>query len=317
MATNTSSNYNCKQSELYTICNLGWDSCSANLAAFTALSGVYTPAYVIAKKAAITAAANLPNFQARNAIAETLRLALLADNTQVLNIFQRLKLHISVALPANQWQIAYDAAGWADYPAASRGNWDSTAFMLINMNNYVATNSAALLANANMPANFAATLTALTASFTANHYAFVQAEEAAAVATEIKLVANNEIHTDLMRMFSAARLLGFSTAVMKQFTFSSLLQLISGIGVSGITGFVISAATGDPIENASLKIHSLGIHVFSNSDGSYTLSSIPSGNYTIEVSAPNPTFGPPYIVQNLPITVNPGTMSALDFSMLQ
>lgn len=317
MATNISANYSCKQGELYTICNLGWDACAANIAAFTALSAVYNVSLISARKAAITAAANLPDFQARNAIAETIRLYLAADNIQIMNLFQRLKHYISIAFPASQWQIAYDAAGWTEYLAASREDWDSTSLMLINMNNYVSANSAALLAGANMPTGFAATLATLTTSFTTNHYNFIQAREAAALATETKLIANNAIYTDLMTMFSAARLLGFSPALTKQFTFASLLQLISGVGTSGITGYVLSAATGDPIENASLKINSLGIHVFSNSDGSYTLSSIPSGNYTVEVSAPNPTIGPSYITQSVPVTVNLGTISALDFSLLQ
>lgn len=317
MATVTLATYNCKQGELYTICNLGWDACAANLAAFAGLSAVYTAPFVSAKKAAIIVAANLPDFQARNSIAEIIRLALAADNVQVLNFFQRLKHYISVAFPGVQWQIAWDAAGWGHYAAARKEDWDSTALMLISMNNYVTANSAALLAGANMPAGFAAGLTTLTASFTANHYDYVQAREAAALAAEIKLEANNAIYTDLMTMFGAAKLLGFSAALIKQFTFASLLQLISGAGTSGITGFVMSAATGDPIENASLKILSLGIHVFSNSDGSYTLSSIPSGNYIIEVSAPNPTIGPSYITQSVPVTVNLGTISALDFSLLQ
>ena len=42
MATGISVMYNCKQGELYTICNLGWDACAANLAAFAGFSGVYT-----------------------------------------------------------------------------------------------------------------------------------------------------------------------------------------------------------------------------------------------------------------------------------
>ena len=67
MATNTSSMYNCKQGELHTICNLGWDACAANLTAFAGLSAVYTAPFVSAKKAAIVAAANLPDLQARKA----------------------------------------------------------------------------------------------------------------------------------------------------------------------------------------------------------------------------------------------------------
>ena len=270
-----------------------------------------------AKKAAVAAAANLPDFQARNAVAEAIRLSLAADNVAVLNLFQRLKLYISVAFPANQWQIEWNAAGWDKYAAARKEDWDSTALMLIDMDNYVAAHSVVLLAGANMPVGFGAGLTTLTASFTANHYSFVQAREAALVATETKVMANNTIYTDLMVMFGAGKLLGFSAALVKQFTFASLLQLISGRGVSGLRGFVLSAATGEPIENASLKISSLGIHVFSDSDGSYMLSSIPAGNYVIEVSAAMLGIGVSYITQSVSVSVKIGTVSGLDFSLLQ
>ncbi|MEO5674910.1 MAG: hypothetical protein ABIQ74_09705 [Chitinophagales bacterium] len=65
MAKKTKPKYDSTQLALYSICNSAWDNCSANLALFAGYKSKYISAYVTGKKAAVTAAAALPNDQNR------------------------------------------------------------------------------------------------------------------------------------------------------------------------------------------------------------------------------------------------------------
>lgn len=103
--------YKCRQSELYTILRLGWNSVTANLATFTAFSAAYTALLVTARQTAIDSAEALPDYQARNSIAELLRNDLVDLSPSILSAFQQLKRYIKHAFAPNDRQAMYDAAG--------------------------------------------------------------------------------------------------------------------------------------------------------------------------------------------------------------
>lgn len=303
-------NYNCTMAELYTICNLGWASCLANLAAFTSFSAAYVLGLVTFRTAAITAAQDLPDFQARNAIAETLRLELIPLNAGVCNMFQRLKRYISIAFPASQHQSQWDAAGLGYYAAATAYDWDATQQMLVSMANYVALNSVALLANSNMPSTFGTDLGVDALAWNAKHTDFLAARQDAYVATEAKVNANNAIYADLIAMFSDAAVLGFSPALEKQFVFSSLLTLISGTGVATLQGVITDDATGMPITGASVTLTNLGVTVVTTTTGEYNFPSIAGGNYDVQIDA----TGYAQILDT--VTVTSGVTTTKDYSMV-
>jgi len=277
--------YNCRMSELYTILRLGWASCSANLSSFTAFSAAYTSGFVAAREAEIDAAELLPDYQARNSIAQNLRTDLITVNDRVLLYFKQLQRYITYAYPVAQHQAQYDAAGYAYYSEASNLNWDSSAAMLVSMTNFIAVNSVQLQATNNMPTTFEALVQNVKLAFDTTHQDFLIAENAAFVATETKVAANNLCYQNLIAMFSDARYLGFSSALLKSFTFSSLLSLVSSGAPSKLRGTVTDAATGLGIPNVSVEITNLGVSVVSNADGEYLFNSVPYGTYNVAAAA--------------------------------
>lgn len=272
-------------SELYTILRAGWQACSSNLATFTAFSAAYTAPLIAARLADVDSAELLPDFQARNSIAQNLRVDLQAANNDCLLVFRQLQRYISYAFPAAQYQAQSDAAGGVYYNEAQNENWDSTAAMLVSMTNFIAVNSAALLANTNMPTTFPAKVTAFAATFNGTHARFLAAENDAFVATETKVLANNQCYQDLIEMFKDARYLGFSPATMKQFTFSSLLSLISSGGASVLRGTVTDAITGLPVAGAVIDLTNLGVSVVSDVNGNYEFAGVPAGTYNVNCTA--------------------------------
>lgn len=303
-------NYNCTQAELYTIVALGWASCLANLASFTSFSAAYVTGLVTARQADLVAAQTLPDFQARNAIAETFRLELIPLNSGVCNMFQRLKRYISIAFPAAQHQSQWDAAGLPYYAAAASYDWDATQQMLVSMTNYIALNSVALLANSNMPSTFSTDLSADSLAWNAKHTEFLAARQDAYVATEAKVNANNAIYADLIAMFSDAAVLGFSPALAGQFVFSSLLTLISGTGVATLQGVITDDVTGLPIAGASVTLTNLGVTVTTTTTGEYNFPSIAGGNYDVQIDA----VGYAQVLDS--VTVTSGVTTTKDYALV-
>jgi len=277
--------YNCRMSELYSILRMGWYACSAHLATFTAFSAAYTAPLIAARQHAIDLAELLPDWQARNSIAQNLRVDLQAANSDCLLVFRQLQRYISYAFPASQHQAQYDAAGYQYYAEAQNENWDSTVAMMVSMSNFITANSVALLANSNMPAGFSASVTGFQTVFNDTHTDFLTAENEAFVATETKVNANNACYQDLIEMFKDAKYLGFSTATMKQFTFSALLSLISSGGASILRGTVTDAITGLPVAGAVIELTNLGVSVVSDMNGDYEFTSVPAGTYNVNCTA--------------------------------
>ena len=302
--------YNCRMSELYTIARLGWANCKTLLTDFTAMSAQYNLALVAARRAEIDAAEALPDFQARTAAQELLRISLVDQLPAILGNFQLLKRYISYAFPANQYTVQIDAAGQGYYLEASSENWDSAIAMCVSAENYMTANSIALLANNNMPAGFQAAYLALIATFNSTYVAYETERLATLVDTETKVAANNQLYTNLISMFKDAQYISAFTDAQKQaFIFSKNLQLVSGAGLGGFGGTVTDATTlGAGVAGATVDIITLGITAVTQSNGTYSFNSVPAGTYTVEISAAG------YQTQQTSVTIT-NAFSTIDFQL--
>lgn len=277
--------YNCRMSELYTILRIGWAACNTNLATFTGFSASYDAALIAARIAEIDSAELLPDFQARNSIAQNLRTDLIEVNDRVLLLFKQLQRYITYAYAPAQHAAQYDAAGYGYYSEAANLNWDSSAAMLVSMTNFINANAVDLLATNNMPSTFEAAVIATKNSFDTIHQDFLVAENAAFVATETKVAANNLCYQNLIAMFSDAKYLGFSASQMKSFTFSALLSLVTNTSPAKLKGKITDAATGLPIPSAIVELTNLGVSVVADANGNYYFNSLPSGTYNVYCQA--------------------------------
>jgi hypothetical protein len=276
--------YAMKQAELYTICFMAWDSCLVHLTDFTAFSAGYTAPAITARKAQITAAKALPDYQARNSTAEIMRVQLIETNTAACDLWQKLKRYISYAFPSNQWQIQWDAAGMNYYLNASNLNWDSTEQLMNAGKAFITANSAALLLNNNMPATFSANFTATTTTFTTKHQVYLQEREDVRIDTQAKVLANNQIYTNLIAMLADGKLIYQNDpAVKNEFTLTTLMSIVSNSGLSGVKGTVADSVSRAPLAGVTITIIELNLNTTTDVNGFYTIDA-PSGSYTLEAS---------------------------------
>src|ERR1041385_1479355 len=125
------SDYNCSQAELYSICDIGWDSCENNLADFTTHKTFYNSAYVTAKRAQIQVARLLPAEQARYEPAEVFGIRMRVAADAALLKWNTLRSYIEDGFAEELVKAKLEAAGYFKYEQAARGNWSDLNDMMV------------------------------------------------------------------------------------------------------------------------------------------------------------------------------------------
>lgn len=302
-------NYNCSEQELYTICELAWNSCSSQLASFTAFKPKYTTSFISDKRLAIQAARELPDEQARNEAYETAGINLKKAAKKCTDKWQMLKRYIADAYPPDLQKPKLEAAGHDYFKNASNDNWDSVKGLTTSGLSFINNYEADLTANNNMPAGFKEEFKGLKEDFEKIHQKFLEAEENSAIGQDNKVTANNNIFSDLMSMLlDGQEIFKNDEPLLKQFVFSDLLYLASGAGTAGIKGLTVVQLIETPIPNAKVSIIGTTKTAFSNSVGQYEINQVASGIYTITAQAEG--------YQTITITnfeIKIGTVSTLNF----
>ncbi len=216
-----SHNYNCSQQNLYTIARLAWHSCNKYLSAFNEFSPYYTTAYIAAAITEIDAAQLISN---REETTQTLHAQLIGQANQCLRCWQQLKKYIKKAYPEDQQLIKYNAAGYQHYRKASRKYWSHCTQLLNDANSFISNHLTQLLANNNMPPAFPATFNTATTEYTSLLNRYYSSSQLSQVDTEEKILANNAIQEQLMKMLlDGQNIFKRNPAVKKLFTFDQLL----------------------------------------------------------------------------------------------
>jgi hypothetical protein len=278
--------FNCTQQELYSVCNLGWQSCQQQLPAFADFKARYTAAYITQMLAQVATAQNMPDAQARNADREGLRIQLTQQLQACLGNWQRLKRYIADAFTLDLQKPNLEAAGQKYYTQAANADWEAAQALLVSGSNFIANKLAQLTAAQNMPASFQAGFDEVKQQYEALYLQFVQSEEAARVETENKVIANNDIHAKLMNMFlDGQEIFKDNEALKRQFTFEQVLLLVSGPGAAGLKGMVTDSVTGSPLANVQVSLLPGGRIATSNNDGHYAFAQLSANSYTVLFAA--------------------------------
>ncbi|MBL7764970.1 MAG: carboxypeptidase regulatory-like domain-containing protein [Chitinophagaceae bacterium] len=302
--------YNCPQQDLYTIVYMGWKSCRKKLSAFTDFKPVYTDAYIDEKIAQADAAEKMPSEQERDGKISSLRLHLLDANQICLTNFQSLKRYIDTAFTPKYAGPEYATIGNELYSKALHKNWDTTKSIMTKCSTYIAQNVVKLSENLNMPPSFPAKFESDLANFNTLHHDFLEAEESALDQTKAKIDANNAIYTDLMAMFADAQILFKNEdALLKQFTFSDVLYLVSGAGTAGIRGAITNTANNKAVKEVTITVDETQDTTITDETGKYEISPMASGNYTLLISAPG------FESQTISHEVLVGTISTLNITL--
>jgi hypothetical protein len=304
-------NYNCTQQELYTILETGWNNCLKQQTRFAAFKAKYTTPFINTALTNISKASELPDEQTRNEASETARILLSQTNTDCLNNWQLLKRYIADAYPKDLQKSKLEAAGQTYYLKASQENWDATNAILISGQNFISNNLTDLTANDNMPPAFQTQFTNTRTTFNTQHAAFLAAEENTVVAAEQKILANNSIFEEGMKMLlDGQEIFKNEEALLKQFIFAELLYLASGAGTAGVKGQVTDQTTLQSLQGATVTILGSPKTAITDDKGKFEILQLASGKYNITFQL---TGYQNLTVPNFEIKV--GTVSTLNASL--
>ncbi|MEP7168643.1 MAG: hypothetical protein ABI855_04680 [Bacteroidota bacterium] len=279
----TTADYNCSQASLYLAADLGWESFVQFLVVFTAFKPKYNLSYAETRKNEISAGARLAGEQARNEVAESLRIQLVMDNKNCLAVMQRLKRYIADAWTPEFFKAKWGSASGNRYHLSSELNWKETKQMMIGALEFVTNNSMALEANGNMPADtFKTELTDKKDAFELTLSKFVSAEQDAVKKTEEKIIANNKIYSDLISMFLDAQELFALESIKEQFVFDRVLKLINPGSPANLTGKVTYMIDGKPVAGLDAMIEEQDLVVKTGAKGEYDFEGVRSGDVTVK-----------------------------------
>ena len=129
---------------------------------------------------------------------------------------------------------------------------------------------------------------------TGKHDLFLQAEEAARIGTDNKIIANNKIYRSTIKICEdGKRIFRDNAAIRYEFTFDRVLELVRNVQTGhGISGLITDAGTGLPLGQVTLQLDRLldnGTYdpvtsVLSDNDGEYKINGIVDGDYRLTAS---------------------------------
>lgn len=281
------SDFNCSQQELYVTARAGIQSFRDNLAEFEDFSGIYTTQWADNLLAKIAAAELLPDAQARSAESEVQRVNLAAATDALTELWQRLKRYITKGFPEAELKIRLGEAGANYYNKAANYNWDAVLSLGTTANNFITNHLAALTANNNMPAGFAATFSTAAQNVPVLYADYIQLEEQKTVDTALKSKANNEIYKTLMTMFlDGQEIFKKDEPLKKQFVFDEVLRHAGGKNTTGFKGLVFSNAHAMPIEGVLVEAENHPYSKLTDEDGHFEFNQIAADTYTFHISKP-------------------------------
>lgn len=277
--------YSCAQQVLYTICRTAWNACSNHLTVFGAHKPIYTAAYIADKNVAIEAAASLPNAPARSGDSQIYHVHLFECRDNCLEAYLSLTTYIMDAFPAAEYEIRLNVAGQSFYEGARKQNWKSVKSLVDAASKFITDNTVTLSDNLNMPATFPAAFEAARSAFAVQYQLYLDEENSRGEMTANKIKANNGIYTALKVMLKDGKVRFLKNkAIKKQFTYAHLHYLASGVGTSGIKGYIVDANTDLPISGVEISIPKKRRTLNTDKDGHYEILQIAAGTYKAKFS---------------------------------
>jgi hypothetical protein len=221
--------YPCSEQTLYASVRQLWDAYKQNYnGLFEGFRTYYTTAYANEAMKEVKEAENLPDMAARSAEAENHRVAVLKQAELCLSVWQDLKAYIWDAFPEDLVRKQMlENAGSLHYRRASKEDWAALQALNQSGKAFLASHTAELTAEDNMPAGFVKTYNVATDRF--EDY-LRKMNNALATATEgrkAKVTANNNLYEKCMRMArDGARRAAATEDVRRLFIFSKVIDRV-------------------------------------------------------------------------------------------
>jgi hypothetical protein len=287
------SEYRSAQGDLYTVVETICGSYDDHSADFIAYSSLYTATTGSDLLTAVASARAMPDEGQRKADHSIKRKELDDQRVVCLTYWQQLTSYIRDGFPANLYDDVEQAAGQGYYEIALNGNWDSVRSLMDSANSFILHMTAELTAGG-MPVTFATDVTTASTTFATLHNDFLQSEEASKVGTDAKIMANNLIYREVMRICEdGKRIYRNNAAVREEFTFDRVLDLIRNLQSGhGVLGTTTDVSTGLVLGQVHLLLEELqddGSYTFvadmmSANDGTYKFNGVVDGSYRLTAS---------------------------------
>lgn len=259
--------YHSTMAQLYVIVRAMWLSHIENLAEIMVDFAQYTLLNANNALAQIDAAMALPMFQERNDRAEESLILMRQHAKLAFKRWKFLKNYIKNAYAVDLRKSKWESAGKDHYEKAANNNWSELLLMLVAGRNFIASNTAILVADG-MPAGFPALYNDALDAFKAEHDIFLDAEQDEQEGTDEKVVANNVIYRRAIEMGEDVQLVFDDVPAKRQrFVFQHVKDTITnpttGVGSTSLAvrGIVSNAQTASPLAQAPIN--------FSAVDGSW------------------------------------------------
>jgi hypothetical protein len=227
--------YACTQDEVYAACLLIVDSYLENQPLFLTKKTTYTVALGTALRNEILAAKALPDQQQRGAIPEGFKVQLTDAADAGLIIWQELESLINSSFPANLQKTKREEAGSTHYAKAGRHNWESVSQLLLSGSTFITTYTAELTTGG-MVAGFPVDYENKRGDFNLLYGQFKGAEQTTQQQRETKITANNTFYEKIVALNKdGKKYYRNNPGIRERFTFSKVLELVSGSGTETIT----------------------------------------------------------------------------------
>ena len=248
MANIPDPNYDCMQSEFYSVAETMIGNLDTNLAKFKAYKGKYIAQMITDLEQELADAQALPDDDVRSGKGEQLRVQLEVLNTKCLNNQQDLKGYIDI-FPEAERESQYGIAGMTNYRKAANKNCEFTKTMVGNGNDFILNNTVVLSdvvagVNQNMPDTFPTQYKNDAKAFT-DKYAEFKLATTTGVGTQSKILANNalndklsDIHNDSLKACRG------DAGLLNLFVFDTVLKMVSPPGSSSLNINVVLDETG-------------------------------------------------------------------------
>ena len=285
-------NYKETQDELYEGCQLLATSMDEELSSLAAFKAKYDAAFVTAFRSTIQAAIALPDDGQRAAAHEILRIEMVtAVDTEVREALSSLRLYIRDAYTnAEEREVRLKEAGFNDYEAAMKYNWEKLKGLLKNSNDFITNHLTDLTANNNMPATFPAIIATMKTDADSAVTELLNLRENAKQGTQSKLIANNELNKQKNAICEDGQhVFRNNEAKRAQFTWTSIMDLVSPPGKAGLKFDVKEDITNNPIAEAEGKFQKPGGIIITGktgADGKAFIDSLEPGTYTGTIEHP-------------------------------
>jgi hypothetical protein len=221
--------------DLYTLLEVGWGSYEEYQSNFEQYSSKYTPTYGQDQLTLVATARALPTEEQRDEKHKTLRKKMVVVADLCIAKWSDMSSYIRDGFGVESYEDKRLAAGYAHYRGAAQHNWDDVRGLMHDGLEFANANLSELGAGG-MPATFVGEYESLKDEFAVLHVGFLQSEENAKVKTDEKVVANNKLYGELVKMFEdGKKIFRDNAAVRDQFTIETVLELIRGSRTGGET----------------------------------------------------------------------------------